>query len=90
MTLRSLFIALPLVFAAACGDDGSTNNNGPKDAAVEPIDAPTGGTADASCFTNPQTYTEIINGCTTAVKVFKDSHPPLLNTDGTVPALPPP
>ncbi|HEY0192099.1 MAG TPA: hypothetical protein VGC42_13355 [Kofleriaceae bacterium] len=68
------------MFAAACGDDG----NAPRDAAPV-IDA---GTADASCFTNPQTYNEIINACTTAVGIRKDSHPTLLNPDGTVPPLP--
>lgn len=78
--IRGVLFAAPLVFAAACGDDG----NAPKDAPVA-IDA---GTADASCFTNPKTYNEIINACTTSVQVFKDSHPPLLNADGTVPALP--
>jgi hypothetical protein len=81
MTLRSIFTVLPLVFAAACGDSG----NSPKDAPAPQIDA---GTPDASCFTNPQTYNEIINACTTAVKVYKESHPPLLNADGTLPDLP--
>ena len=88
MTLRVFFTVLPLVFAAACGDDD--NGNAPKDGPATPdgpaqIDA---GTPDASCFTNPQTYNEIINACTTAVKVFKDSHPPLLNPDGTLPPIP--
>ena len=82
MMIRSIFVALPLVFAVACGDSGET----PKDAGVEvEVDA---GTPDASCFTNPTTYNEIINACTTAVKVYKDSHPALLNPDGTLPALP--
>lgn len=89
MTLRAIFVVLPLVFGAACGDNrgapGDAAQAPPIDAAV-PIDAP----PDASCFTNPQTYTEIINACTTAVKVFKDSHPPLLRADGTVPPLPSP
>ena len=80
MKLRHLLIAAPLVFAAACGDDG----NSPKDAAPQ-IDA---GTADASCFTNPQTYNEIINACTDAVKVYKSSHPVLTNPDGSLPMIP--
>ena len=83
MTIRSIrlacLIALPLVFAAACGDDAYS----PRDAA--PVDA---GSPDASCFNDPKTYNEIINACTTAVKVFKDSRPPLLRPDGTVPPLP--
>jgi hypothetical protein len=82
MTLRSFFTVLPLVLAAACGDDGDT----PKDAPAQQIDA---GTPDASCFTDPHTPNEIINACTTAVKIFKDSHPQLLKPDGTLPALPP-
>jgi hypothetical protein len=80
MTLRGFFTVLPLVFAVACGDDG----NHPKDAPVQ-IDA---GAPDASCFTDPHTYNEIINACTTAVKVYKDSHPPLLKADGSLPTLP--
>jgi len=81
MTLRSIFVVLPLVFGAACGDSGNVS----KDAPAPQIDA---GPPDASCFTNPQTYNEIINACTTAVKVYKDSHPPLLNADGSLPPLP--
>jgi hypothetical protein len=46
------------------------------------------GAPDASCFTDPHTYNEIINACTTAVKVYKDSHPPLLKADGSLPTLP--
>jgi hypothetical protein len=81
MTIRSFFAVLPLVFGAACSDSG----NSPKDAPAQQIDA---GTPDASCFTDPHTYNEIINACTSAVKVYKDSHPPLLKPDGTLPALP--
>ncbi len=78
-----MFLALALVFSAACGNSSSS----PKDAAVQ--DAGTsGGGPDASCFTNPTTHYEIINACTTAQKVYKDSHPPLEHADGTLPALP--
>jgi len=77
MTLRASFAVLPLVFAAACGNHGDT----PKDAAPQ-IDAGT------PCFTDPHTYNEIINACTTAVKVYKDSHPPLVKADGSLPPLP--
>ena len=52
-------------------------------------DVTDGGTSDASCFTNPTTYLEIINACTNATAVYKMSHPPLLNPDGTLPSLPP-
>jgi hypothetical protein len=84
MTLRSFFTVLPLVLAAACGDNGDI----PKDAPPQQIDAGVPA-PDASCFTDPHTYNEIINACTTAVKVYKDSHPALLKPDGTLPALPP-
>jgi hypothetical protein len=78
-----LLFAASLALAAACGSSSNT----PKDAG---IDAPAGdaGGPDASCFTDPQTHYEIINACTNAQKVFKDSHPPLLNPDGTLPPLP--
>ena len=79
----ALFAALSLAFATACSDDANT----PKDAAVQDAGVDSGG-PDASCFTNPTTHYEIINACTTAVKYFKSSHPPLLNGDGTLPALP--
>lgn len=43
---------------------------------------------DASCFTDPKTYEEIINACTDAVKVYKDTRPPLQNADGSLPPVP--
>jgi hypothetical protein len=84
--MRALMIiaTLALAFAAGCSDDG--NNTGPKDAAV--IDAPPSGGPDASCFTNPTTYNEIINACTTAQKIYKHPNLPLLGSDGTLPPLP--
>ncbi|MGE0398094.1 MAG: hypothetical protein AB7T06_15440 [Kofleriaceae bacterium] len=83
-TLVAIFFAVPLVFIAACGDDGA----GPKDAAADgpPGDA---GTPDADCFMNPQTHEEIINACTTAQKITKNPTLPLLNADGSLPPLPP-
>ena len=81
MKILTILTALPLMFVAACDDNDSTPKDaGPKDA----------GGDDASCFENPQTHEEIINACTTAQKIYKDSHPPLLNPDGTLPDLPPP
>lgn len=79
--LGSIFLALPLVFAAACGDDG---NSAPKDA-PPPADA---GTPDAECFMNPQTHHEIINACTTAQKITKNPTLPLLLPDGGLPPVP--
>lgn len=81
--MRSLFVALPLVLAGACGDDSS-----PAGADTPPpVDAPDG-TADASCFDDPTTHEEIINGCTDAQKIYKNPVLPLLNPDGTLPDLP--
>jgi hypothetical protein len=86
MITRAIFLTVSLVFVGACGDDGgSTPEDAPTiDAGVDAPSAP-----DASCFTNPQTHEEIINACTTAQKIFKDSSPPLLDPDGSLPALPP-
>jgi hypothetical protein len=81
MKIRTIFPVLALVFAAACGDSGDT----PKDAPAPQIDA---GVADASCFNDPHTYNEIVNACTSAVKVYKGSHPALIKPDGTLPPLP--
>ena len=80
----SIFVAVALAFAAACGN----SSNAPKDAGGDAAVTDGGGGPDASCFTNPQTHYEIINACTTAQKIYKDSHPPLLGSDGSLPPLP--
>lgn len=84
MKIHALFLGLPLVFAAACGDDNKAIHDAPV-----AIDAGVDSSPDASCFDNPQTHEQIINACTTAQKIYKDSHPPLLNADGSLPPLPP-
>lgn len=76
-----------MALGVGCGDDGGTQpatdaNHNPHDAGVETP-------PDASCFTNPTTHDEIINACTFVQQIFKDSHPPLLEPDGTLPPLPP-
>ena len=82
---RSISLALALGFVAACGNNSS---NPKKDAGVADS-APTADAApDASCFTNPQTHYEIINACTNAQQIYKNSHPPLLGSDGSLPPLP--
>ena len=74
-----------LALLAACGD----SNPAKKDAAVTPMDAGPDSAPDASCFDHPSdTNYEIINACTTAQKIYKDSHPALLGSDGTLPPLP--
>jgi len=80
-SIRAILVALPLVFAAACGDDGPAQ---PQDAGIDAAVTP-----DASCFENPTTHLEIINACTTAQKVMKDPNLPLRNPDGSLPSLPP-
>lgn len=79
-------IALALSLAlAACGSSSATKNDAP------PVQIDAGVTSpDASCFTNPTTHDEIINACTDpgVQKIYKNSHPPLLNADGTLPPLP--
>ncbi|MGN6106633.1 MAG: hypothetical protein ACTHU0_16120 [Kofleriaceae bacterium] len=82
MKVPTLLATLGLVFAAACGDDSP---NRPADAGVDAPSAP----PDASCFENPQTHEQIINACTPAQKIYKDSQPPLLQPDGSLPPLPP-
>jgi hypothetical protein len=76
--LARISLMLALATATACHN----SNNAPQDAPVD-----TGG-PDASCFTNPTTHNEIINACTGAQKIYKNSHPPLLNADGSLPQLP--
>lgn len=83
--MRTLILSCALVFATACGDDGDA---APKDAPLADAGTDATSTPDASCFDNPQTHEEIINACTDAQKIYKDSRPPLLNPDGTLPPLP--
>ena len=78
---------LALAFVSGCSDDANNNTGGTKDAGVV-IDAPPSGGPDASCFTNPTTYNEIINACTTAQKIYKTTNLPLLGSDGSLPPLP--
>jgi hypothetical protein len=78
--MRAILFGLVVVFGAACGDDPPARGS---DAGVD-----ASGTPDASCFENPQTHEEIINACTTAQKIYKDSRPPLLEDDGSLPPLP--
>jgi hypothetical protein len=81
--LRSILLAVVVMSGAACGKNSPQQQ---PDAGV-PVDA-ADNTPDASCFENPQTHEEIINACTTAQKIYKDSRPPLLNADGSLPPLP--
>lgn len=92
LTLASALLIAGL--AAGCGDDHDTT---PKDgptidgrvATDAGIDGATVDGPDASCFDNPQTNDEIINACTTAQKIYKDTTPPLTLPDGGLPPLMP-
>ena len=87
-SLRMLLVSIPLLAAGACGDDDGNSIDARPTADARPtVDASP--TPDADCFENPTTHDEIINACTTAQKIYKDSDPPLLNPDGTLPPLPP-
>ena len=79
MRIATFFTMLGLAFSAACSGG---SKHPPPDAAVCPP-------PPDMCFTNPTTHDEIINACTDAQKIYKDSHPPLMKPDGTLPALPP-
>ena len=83
MTMLKLLVVLPLALLAACGSDSNSHHDAPTH-----IDAGIDGGLDASCFMNPTTHNEIINACTTAEKIYKTTHPPLLNADGSLPPLP--
>ncbi|MDB4956585.1 MAG: hypothetical protein JWO36_4154 [Myxococcales bacterium] len=82
----AIFIAVIVTLACspACSDSANTQ----KDAGVKDGGVDGGGGPDASCFTNPMTHYEIINACTGSQKIYKVSHPALLGSDGTLPALP--
>jgi hypothetical protein len=86
MRALEILLALPLLVPGCGGDGGAAIDARPTpDAAI--TDGPIG--PDAACFDNPTTHNEIVNACTTAQKIYKDSHPPLLDPDGTLPPLPP-
>ena len=82
-----LGVALAGALMAACGDGSATTIDG---APVVLVDAGVNDAAlpDASCFEDPQTYLQLINACTDAVKIEKHPSLPLLNPDGTLPPLP--
>jgi hypothetical protein len=84
MKIQQLVISAVLALCTACG---GSDSGAQKDAGVT-IDAAKPGTPDAACFTNPTTYHEIINACTDAQKIYKNTHPPFELPDGGLPPLP--
>lgn len=69
-------LLLSLACGTGCGNDGHSH---PQDAGTD---------APPSCSSHPTTHEEIINACTTAQKIYKDTHPALLHADGSLPPLP--
>ena len=89
MRKLAILLALPVALAAACGNN---SQRPPADGGMK-VDAPrdAGGGVDASCFdisNNPTpTYNEIINACTTAQKIYKNTTPPHTLPDGGLPPV---
>jgi len=79
MRIATIFTTLSLVLCAACS--GGSKQHPPADAAVCPP-------PPDMCFNNPTTHDEIINACTDAQKIIKNTNPPLLNGDCSLPPLP--
>jgi hypothetical protein len=83
--LRALCLGLA---AIGCGTDDATvvRPSEPASAAMD-----TGGGSGAAsappCVENPVTHLEIINACSSAVKVLKTPNLTLLNPDGSLPPL---
>ncbi|HEY8075240.1 MAG TPA: hypothetical protein VIF62_14045 [Labilithrix sp.] len=87
--------------AIACDDSSDTVKETPPGAdggpppgtpPPNPTGLPDAGTlpdgAPADCYMNPTTHFEIINACTTAVKITKNPTLPLLYADGGLPPTP--
>src|SRR5262245_7186334 len=85
---KTVLLTLLCVLLSACGDDESTSAAG---ASGGGGGGGSGGSSGGSstepdCFENPQTHYEIINACTTSVKITKSPQLKLLNPDGSLPA----
>jgi hypothetical protein len=88
--MRSLSMAVLCAAAllSACGGDDKsepTREGGPLN---EPGTPGGDGATLRDCYTSPTTYLELINACTTAEKIAKNSVLPLLLVDGGLPPLP--
>ncbi len=89
-TLLHPFLVASLLFVVACSNNkppAQQQDAGMTDAPA-PTDGPNPNMVDASCFTNPTTNIEILNACTNATVIYKNSHPPLTLPDGGLPPLP--
>jgi len=86
--MKTIILSLGLMaLGVGCGDDGVTKQ--PIDAA--PLhDAGSDTPVTPACFSGtPTTHEQIINACTSAQGIEKNTHPALLNSDGSLPMLPP-
>ena len=86
--MKTLILSIGLMaLGVGCGDDGV---NKPAQDAAPLHDARIDAAPPPSCFSGtPTTHEQIINACTSAQQIFKNTHPPLLQPDGSLPALPP-
>jgi hypothetical protein len=87
--LRAGGLVLPLVFALCAGSTVACSDDRDDDTVHdhEVGDAGEGGSG-SDCVESPTTSAELLNACTDAEKIDKNSHPPLLLPDGGVPPLP--
>lgn len=89
MRRLAILLALPVALATACGNN---SKKPPADGGMK-ADAPAvDAGVDASCIdisNNPNpTNNEIINACTTAQKIYKNTTPPHTLPDGGLPPVP--
>jgi hypothetical protein len=82
-----------------CDESSSAVKEASPDAAPSPTTSPTstsppivnldaGPDAPTDCYLNPTTHLEIINACTTAVKIVKNPALAKVSPDGGLPPLP--
>ncbi|MBL0216092.1 MAG: hypothetical protein IPQ07_19695 [Myxococcales bacterium] len=81
-----IFSVALMALGASCGDDGTQP---PVHDAHPVVDAAVDASTTACFAGTPTTHEQIINACTNAQEIFKDTHPPLQHADGSLPALPP-
>lgn len=84
---RMIFTLALMALGAGCGDDGAQQ---PVHDAQPVVDSAVDTPSTTPCFAGtPTTHEQIINACTNAEEIFKDTRPSLLNADGSLPPLPP-
>ena len=89
--MRLVLLGVALAGLLACSrSSGQPGPTAATDAGSMQVDAGSEASADApSCFTNPQTYLEIINACTDAQAIDKtDDLSPMNLADGALQPLP--